>query len=134
MESEFELCAAAELANSTPDGKIGAYLDHAGATPAPKSLLVAAFAELLSLQQVGNPHSHSAYESRLTAARASVLNHFRASPDLYDVIFTSGATQSLKLVAEQFTFGVSGSLLHPFNIHTSALGMRSFAPRTYSKE
>lgn len=34
-----------------------------------------------------------------------VLSHFRVSPDDYEVIFTSGATDSLRIVAECFQFG-----------------------------
>ena len=109
----------------------GAYLDHAGATPAPKSLLEAAFRDLLANQCDGNPHSHSAYEGRMDGARASVHAHFRASPDQYDVVFTSGATQALKLVGELFAFGPAGALLYPLNVHTSVLGIRAYAPQSF---
>lgn len=34
-----------------------------------------------------------------------VLHHFNTNIDEYNVIFTSGATAALKLVAESFDFG-----------------------------
>lgn len=130
-EEAFERLIEDELVE-TRDSKTRIYLDHAGATIAPKSLISAAFADLLSFQSHGNPHSHSAYEEVLGQARAVVLSHFHASPEVYDVIFTSGATQSLKLVAETFNYGPNGRFYHPINVHTSVLGMRAFAPSSHS--
>lgn len=36
-------------------------------------------------------------EEKISLVRYSILNFFNANPDLYDVIFTSGATSSLKI-------------------------------------
>lgn len=54
----------------------------------------------------GNPHSHTT-SSRLTSdciehARELVLKHFGTGLHQYDVIFTSGCTAALKLLAETF--------------------------------
>ena len=106
-----------------------AYLDHAGAAIAPKSLLLECSQDLLASQMMGNPHSRSAYEIKMLAARAACLAHFQASSDVYDCIFTSGATHALKLVGEAFDYGHGGALLYPQNVHTSVLGMRAYADR-----
>ena len=105
------------------------YLDHAGAAIAPKSLLLECSQDLLGSQMMGNPHSRSTYEVKIHAARAACLAHFRASPDDYDCVFTSGATHALKLVGEVFDYGEEGQLLYPQNVHTSVLGMREYAAR-----
>jgi len=62
------------------------------------------------------------------------LSHFNTNPDEYSVIFTSGATASLKIVAEGFRFRIdekktatsphSGSFVYVQDNHTSVLGMR----------
>lgn len=71
-----------------------------------------------------------------------ILEHFNVSSDEYSVIFTSGATASLKLVAETFEFKVNknecqkeakeeeeetsknGYFIYLHDNHTSVLGMR----------
>lgn len=61
------------------------------------------------------------------------MSHFNTTPDEYSVIFTSGATASLKTIAEAFLFethGSNGTRRHTGNFvyvqdnHTSVLGMR----------
>lgn len=62
----------------------------------------------------------------------SILDYFRTTQDEYSIIFTSGATASLKLVAETFDFknkknGVdeqTGNFVYLKDNHTSVLGMR----------
>ncbi|XP_026825788.1 molybdenum cofactor sulfurase isoform X2 [Ooceraea biroi] len=64
--------------------------------------------------------------------RYRILSHFNTSPDEYSVIFTSGATASLKIVAEGFRFAESddngtehvGDFVYVQDNHTSVLGMR----------
>ncbi len=48
----------------------------------------------------------------------------------WELVFTSGATQSLKLAVESYAFGEEGRLLMPFESHTSVVGLRSLAPRS----
>lgn len=52
------------------------------------------------------------------------MKHLNADPDDYSVIFTSGATASLKLVAESFKFTVDDAFYYLTDSHTSVLGMR----------
>jgi molybdenum cofactor sulfurtransferase len=52
------------------------------------------------------------------------LKHFNADSEEYSVIFTSGATASLKLVAETFKFSHDGAFTYFTDSHTSVLGMR----------
>ena len=67
----------------------------------------------LSSNTFGNPHSRSP-SSKLTSdlidqIRAEVLDFFNANPNEYTLIFTAGATHSLKLVAESFSFANASS-------------------------
>lgn len=59
------------------------------------------------------------------------MDHFHTSIDEYSIIFTSGATASLKLVADTFFFNKderdnsnSGHFIYTQDNHTSVLGMR----------
>ncbi|XP_048514387.1 molybdenum cofactor sulfurase 2 isoform X2 [Athalia rosae] len=107
------------------------YLDHAGATMYSKSQM-RNVADDLSSNLYGNPHSLGT-ASRLThdvvdQMRFRILDHFRTNSDEYSVIFTSGATASLKLVSETFNFsedgGANGHFVYLQDNHTSVLGMR----------
>lgn len=109
------------------------YLDHAGATLYPESLVRDYFQDI-SRNVYGNPHSHNP-SSRLThdtvdRVRYRVLQHFNATPEEYSVIFTSGCTAALKLVAESFpwrpqTESEAGSrFCYLTDSHTSVVGMR----------
>lgn len=53
-----------------------------------------------------------------------ILKHLNADPDEYSIIFTSGATASLKLVGECFQFDDKGSFFYLTDSHTSLLGLR----------
>ena len=113
------------------------YLDHAGATLYAQSQIKEVAHDLLS-NCYSNPHSQSP-SSRLThdlidQTRADILNFFNADPTVYSLIFTSGATASLKLVAESFQFKLpsenlnehSGSFVYIKESHTSVVGMRKY--------
>ena len=89
------------------------YLDHAGSTLYGQSQMETAFLQL-STNTFGNPHSRSP-SSVLTSdlidqVRAEVLQFFKADPEEYSLIFTSGATHSLKIVAESFLFSNTRSV------------------------
>ena len=65
-----------------------------------------------------------------------MLEFFNADPDEFVVIFTSNATQALKLVGEAYPFDQSGEYLLTFDNHNSVNGIREFAranscPTTY---
>ncbi|XP_069814349.1 molybdenum cofactor sulfurase isoform X2 [Dendropsophus ebraccatus] len=109
------------------------YLDHIGATLFPESLLHAFMADL-SENVYGNPHS-SHLSSRLTHdtiehVRYRILQHFNTSSEDYTVVFTSGSTAALKLVAENFPWTPRSSsnagshFCYLTDNHTSVVGIR----------
>ncbi|XP_053323232.1 molybdenum cofactor sulfurase [Spea bombifrons] len=109
------------------------YLDHVGATLFPKSLLENYMADL-SENVYGNPHSQN-IRSRLTHdtiehVRYRILEHFNTTAEEYTVIFTSGTTAALKLVAETFPWtsanpdGTGSLFCYLTDNHTSVVGMR----------
>ncbi|XP_043993005.1 molybdenum cofactor sulfurase [Gambusia affinis] len=109
------------------------YLDHAAATLYPESLLRDYFRDI-STNLYGNPHSHSPSSSlthdTVERVRDRVLQHFNTSSKEYSVIFTSGCTAALKLVAESFPWSSgakreAGSFFcYLTDSHTSVVGMR----------
>lgn len=86
-----------------------------------------------------NPHTSKHTSNCIDQVRFQVLNHFNTNSNEYSVIFTSGATEALKLVAESFEFSKndqestehsktsSGCFAYLQNSHTSVLGMREVA-------
>ncbi len=87
--------------------------------------------ELLRNNVFGNPHSLNPTSRAMTElcdqARTSVLKFFNASPDEYTVIFTSNASNALKLVGEAYPFKPEGQFLLLFDNHNSVNGIREFA-------
>ncbi|KAL8938178.1 MAG: hypothetical protein Q9216_004029 [Gyalolechia sp. 2 TL-2023] len=81
------------------------YLDHAGTTPYPKSLIERSSSDLMH-NLFGNPHSNSSSSQlssrRIEDVRLQALRFFRASPDDFDLVFVANATAGMKLVAECF--------------------------------
>uniref|UniRef100_UPI00358FB26D molybdenum cofactor sulfurase n=1 Tax=Myxine glutinosa TaxID=7769 RepID=UPI00358FB26D len=81
------------------------YLDHASATLYAESQVLN-FTEDLISNCYGNPHSRNdsseLTEEVVQEVRSRVLQHFNTSNEEYAVVFTSGATAALKLVAETF--------------------------------
>ncbi|TLS29584.1 hypothetical protein PpBr36_01132 [Pyricularia pennisetigena] len=107
------------------------YLDHAGTTLCPKSLLEA-FARDMAGNLYGNPHSAS-NSSQLSTARIEdirlqALQLFGASPDEFDLVFVANATAGIKLVSESLRArdGGFGFLYHQAS-HTSLVGVRAEA-------
>lgn len=112
------------------------YLDHGGATLYPHSQ-IHHFYQDLAENIYGNPHSGN-IASRLTHdtiehVRCRILQHFNTNPEEYTIIFTSGCTAALKLVAESFqwTCAESGEsrsrFCHLTDNHTSVVGMRGLS-------
>eukprot|EP00949_MAST-11_sp_MAST-11-sp1_P001867 g1867.t1 len=112
------------------------YLDHAGATLYTASQVRRQSERLLS-GVYGNPHSSgpAAAKSALAAQRArnKVLAFFGVDSSQYSVVFTSGATASMKLIAEQFPWHNGGTFYHPEESHTSLLGIRAVASDTSAR-
>ncbi|XP_073775280.1 molybdenum cofactor sulfurase isoform X4 [Danio rerio] len=109
------------------------YLDHAGTTLFPESL-IKGFHDDISRNVYGNPHSHNS-SSRLThdtveSVRYKILAHFNTSPEDYSVIFTSGCTAALKLVADTFPWKPMSNkepgsqFCYLTDNHTSVVGIR----------
>ncbi|XP_050664307.1 molybdenum cofactor sulfurase isoform X2 [Leptidea sinapis] len=108
------------------------YLDSAGAALYPKRLINKISGDLISNVYM-NPHSDQYTKDCIDQIRCLVLNHFNTDPSKYTVIFTSGTTQSLKLVTESFQFvstadeNNQGSFLYLRDNHTSVIGLREIA-------
>ncbi|KAL7717984.1 Molybdenum cofactor sulfurase [Entamoeba marina] len=56
-----------------------------------------------------------------------ILKFFKASNKEYDVVFTSGATEALKIVGENFPFSPASLFLYLLQNHNSVLGIREYA-------
>ncbi|XP_029670318.1 molybdenum cofactor sulfurase 2 [Formica exsecta] len=109
------------------------YVDHAGATLYSDTQIRKVGADLHG-SLYANPHSigigSSSTQDIIERMRYRILNHFNTTPDEYSIIFTSGATASLKIIAEGFRFKAKTTTRHKGNFvyvqdnHTSVLGMR----------
>jgi selenocysteine lyase/cysteine desulfurase len=86
---------------------------------------------LLRAGVFGNPHSTNPTSSLATdyinRARLAILRFFNAAPDDWCVIFTSNASQALKLIGESYPFGAGDRFLLTFDNHNSVNGIREFA-------
>ena len=106
------------------------YLDYAGMAPVVQEV-VAALSHVLASQPLGNPHSggHSSHraQSILSQGRACILDFFGASPLEYYVVFTAGATASVKLVGEAFQWTSKSVFAYTLENHTSVVGLRNLA-------
>jgi molybdenum cofactor sulfurtransferase len=100
------------------------YLDYAGAGLPTKSQLLRA----ATLPILANPHSTGPSPSLLLLEQAKqrILAHFHATAD-YDILFTSGTTEALRIVAERFPWTRQSSFMYATNSHTSVVGMRECA-------
>ncbi len=117
LEKEFP-----NLALDHPNRTI--YLDATGSAVYARSTLDAVFADLVS-NTYSNPHSCPKTRQKVDAARKATLRHFNAPEEDYAVVFTSGATAALKLVAESFAWRHdSSSFIYSDQSHTSVMGMR----------
>ncbi|XP_011930145.1 PREDICTED: molybdenum cofactor sulfurase isoform X2 [Cercocebus atys] len=125
--------ALAHPALCCPDPRT-VYLDHAGATLFSQSQLESFTNDLLE-NTYGNPHSQN-ISSKLTydtveQVRYRILAHFHTTAEDYTVIFTSGSTAALKLVAEAFPWVSQGpessgsQFCYLTDSHTSVVGMRN---------
>lgn len=103
-------------------------------------------ADLLS-NTYANPHSQSP-SSTLTSnmieqTRHQILRFFNTTSDEYSVVFTSGCTAALKLLADSFTFtndtetdnheSNGGCFCYLLDNHTSVQGMREIALEKHAR-
>ncbi|KAG8871284.1 hypothetical protein FRC20_010727 [Serendipita sp. 405] len=109
------------------------YVDYMGGCLWPKSL-VTGHADILKSGLFGNTHSDSPCATRsdkqISLARTAVLDFFDAPASDYVCIFTSNATNALKIVGENFPFEPESSLILPADCHNSVNGLRQFAHST----
>ena len=86
--------------------------------------------QLLYENVFGNPHSSNPTSLAATevveSAREYILKFFSADPNEYLAIFTSNASDALKLIGESYPFS-NGRYLLTFDNHNSVNGIREFA-------
>ncbi|EER45518.1 molybdenum cofactor sulfurase [Histoplasma capsulatum var. duboisii H88] len=110
------------------------YLDHAGTTPYPASL-IDAFSQEMKTNLFGNPHSASSSSQlstqRVDDARLRVLRFFNACPHDFDVVFVANATAGIKLVADALRDYDECGFWYGYHrdAHTSLVGVRELAAR-----
>ena len=112
------------------------YLDHAGTTPYPRSL-IRRFSKELQISLFGNPHSQSPSSmlstSRIDTTRLRLLRFFKADPELFDLVFVANATAAIKLVvdcaADCSCSPLGGKFWYGYHAdsHTSLVGAREVA-------
>ncbi|KAK3395886.1 putative pyridoxal phosphate binding protein [Sordaria brevicollis] len=107
------------------------YLDHAGTTPYPKSLMDR-FAYEMTTNLFGNPHSASASSqlstNRIQDIRLRALQFFNADPNDFDLVFVANATAGIKLVADAMRCLPKGfHYAYHQASHTSLVGVREEA-------
>jgi selenocysteine lyase/cysteine desulfurase len=106
------------------------YVDYTGSGVYQETQLRAVMEEL-GTTTYGNAHSRNpsalATEHAVEAARRMVLRHFNVTAAEYSVIFTSGATGALKLVAESFPWTNASKFVYLRQNHNSVLGIREVA-------
>jgi molybdenum cofactor sulfurtransferase len=105
------------------------YLDYTGAGLYAESQVVEHL-NLLKEKVLGNPHSTNPTSKSATEGvercRRSILEFFNTSEVDYGVIFTSNASQALKLVGESYPFERHDQFLLTFDNHNSVNGIREF--------
>jgi len=121
---------------SLPNSATGSiYLDHAGTTLYPKSLMDR-FARDMTSTLFGNPHSASPSSQSSTARiediRLRVLRFFNADPAEFDLVFVANATAGIKLVADALRATPDGfDYVHHQASHTSLVGVREEARNSF---
>jgi molybdenum cofactor sulfurtransferase len=109
------------------------YLDHAGATPYPTSL-ISAHANDLTSSLFSNPHSRSPSSAstteRIEVIRSKVLALFNTTSESFDLVFVANATAGVKLILEGFTGHPKGfRYRYLSDVHTSLVGSKELATR-----
>ncbi|XP_068716282.1 molybdenum cofactor sulfurase-like [Montipora foliosa] len=120
------------------------YLDHVGATQYPQSIIKSVYDDLTK-NLYGNPHSSNPSsvlaKDSVEQVRDRVLCHFNTNAENHSVIFTAGATDALRLLADTFNWQrpVSNGKFHRSCFcyleanHTSVVGIRGKAESNGAK-
>ncbi|EYE92242.1 putative molybdenum cofactor sulfurase protein (HxB) [Aspergillus ruber CBS 135680] len=108
------------------------YLDHAGTTLYPRSL-IESFSRDLTANLFGNPHSLSPSSQlsthRIDDVRLRALRFFNADPEEFDLVFVANATAAIKLVADSLRDSTPQGFWYGYHLdaHTSLVGVRELA-------
>ncbi|KAJ7139588.1 pyridoxal phosphate-dependent transferase [Mycena epipterygia] len=111
------------------------YLDYAASAPAPLSTFHR-FSENIATTLYSNPHSRSSSSVNtsleIEQCRGRILEELfgldsATARSEWDVIFTSGATASMKLVGDAFPWQVGSRYCYLKQSHTSLVGVRGCA-------
>ena len=110
------------------------YLDSAASPPHAKSILEN-FSKEVSSQLFSNPHSRSLPSQRtadrIDNVRKRILKQLfgldAQKSNFWDVVFTSGATDGLKLLSQTFPFSPQNGYAYLKQAHTSLVGIRASA-------
>lgn len=85
----------------------------------------------LSNCSFSNPHSLSKISqtttNKIEIVREKVLKYVNANSEIYDCIFTSGTTDGLKIISENFNWTLYNNIIYTIDNHTSVIGMREYA-------
>jgi molybdenum cofactor sulfurtransferase len=99
------------------------YLDYAGAC-LPNSKLLNLIHQQLLTQSFGNPHSSTKDTNFIDECRDLICKMCNTTTSEYTVLFTSGATESIRKIGEMFPFR---HFLYTKANHNSVIGIRSYA-------
>ncbi|KAJ6255997.1 hypothetical protein Dda_9291 [Drechslerella dactyloides] len=107
------------------------YLDHAGCTLYPTSLMHR-FTQDMTSNLFGNPHSASPSSMlssiRVEDVRDRVLRFFNADPEHFDLVFVANATAGIKMVMDGFRDLPTGYWYgYHRDAHNSLVGVREHA-------
>lgn len=110
------------------------YVDNTAASLYSKSQMASVYDDFSS-HIYCNPHTNFGHTSPhlpdiqplIREARQIILRFFNTSESTYTVIFTSGATASLKLVADTYRWSDRPYFAYLDQCHTSVVGMRELA-------
>lgn len=112
------------------------YLDYTGGSLYGESQIREHF-KLLQKLVFGNPHSNNPTSLQSTKlvkqAKSDILSFFKASPQEYCIVFTSNASNALKLVGESYPFKKGSKFLLTSDNHNSVNGIREFAKAKHAK-
>lgn len=100
------------------------YLDHAGSSLYSEKQIKDSYYRL-SNNLYCNPHTNELTEHQVNQVRDQVLRFFITTSSDYEVVFTRGATEGLKILAETFDFQSTGHFMYLRNAHNSVVGMRA---------
>ncbi|CAK8675776.1 unnamed protein product [Clavelina lepadiformis] len=114
-----------------PSLKDNVFLDHTGCTLYTTSQ-INQYAKDLQNNVYANPHSSNQSSNLMSdvvhQVRCAVLAHFNVTPNEYHVVFTSGATDALKLLGKSFCWTKGKSkFVYLEDNHTSVVGIREAA-------